>query len=103
MSLRTGAEVSMLLLIRSENSIILYQIDGRMLPKTHPAASNRRSLHHLRWPQQLMVEDPKLNGDPRSLIMMQGILPDTSAVDTATALGTTDKASEIWTNDKIRG
>ncbi|KAI0901248.1 Six-hairpin glycosidase-like protein [Annulohypoxylon nitens] len=48
-------------------------------------------------------EDSKLNGDPRSLIMLQGILPDTPAVDPDVALKTADKIWEIWTDDKIRG
>ncbi|KAI0885024.1 Six-hairpin glycosidase-like protein [Annulohypoxylon maeteangense] len=48
-------------------------------------------------------EDPKLNGDPRSLIMLQGILPDTPAVDPEIALKTADKIWEVWTDDKIRG
>ncbi|KAI1780820.1 Six-hairpin glycosidase-like protein [Hypoxylon cercidicola] len=48
-------------------------------------------------------EDTKLNGDPRSLIMLQGILPDTPAVDPDVALKTADKIWEIWTDDKIRG
>ncbi|KAI2779259.1 Six-hairpin glycosidase-like protein [Daldinia loculata] len=48
-------------------------------------------------------ENPKLNGDPRSLIMLQGILPDTPAVDPSVALKTADKIWEVWTDDKIRG
>lgn len=48
-------------------------------------------------------KDPKLNGDPRSLIMMQGILPDTPAVDPAVGLRTADKVWEIWGDAKIRG
>ncbi|PSN74345.1 hypothetical protein BS50DRAFT_605887 [Corynespora cassiicola Philippines] len=48
-------------------------------------------------------QDPKLTGDPRSLIMMQGILPDTPAVDPNIALKTADKVAEVWTDDKIRG
>ncbi|KAI1480708.1 Six-hairpin glycosidase-like protein [Daldinia eschscholtzii] len=48
-------------------------------------------------------ENPKLNGDPRSLIMLQGILPDTPAVDPDVALRTADKIWEVWTDDKIRG
>ncbi|KAI0181667.1 Six-hairpin glycosidase-like protein [Hypoxylon sp. FL1284] len=48
-------------------------------------------------------EDAKLNGDPRSLIMLQGILPDTPAVDPAVALKTANKIWETWTDDKIRG
>ncbi|KAF2009606.1 hypothetical protein BU24DRAFT_455553 [Aaosphaeria arxii CBS 175.79] len=47
--------------------------------------------------------DPKLTGDPRSLIMMQGILPDTPAVDKDVALKTADKVWQVWTDDKIRG
>ncbi|KAJ0383686.1 hypothetical protein COL922a_009983 [Colletotrichum nupharicola] len=48
-------------------------------------------------------EDPALNGDPRSLIMIQGILPDTPAVDPEVALRTADKVWEVWTDQKIRG
>ncbi|KAI1403447.1 Six-hairpin glycosidase-like protein [Hypoxylon fuscum] len=48
-------------------------------------------------------ENSKLNGDPRSLIMLQGILPDTPAVDSKVALKTADKIWEVWTDDKIRG
>ncbi|KAF9895321.1 hypothetical protein FE257_000225 [Aspergillus nanangensis] len=48
-------------------------------------------------------DDEELNGDPRSLIMLQGILPDTPAVDPEVALKTADKVAEIWTDDKIRG
>ncbi|KAI3548807.1 hypothetical protein CSPX01_02830 [Colletotrichum filicis] len=48
-------------------------------------------------------QDPALNGDPRSLIMMQGILPDTPAVDPDVALKTADKVWEMWTDQKIRG
>lgn len=47
--------------------------------------------------------DPKLTGDPRSLIMLQGILPDTPAVDPTIARRTADKVAEVWTDDKIRG
>ncbi|KAI8935111.1 hypothetical protein NX059_007706 [Plenodomus lindquistii] len=47
--------------------------------------------------------DPKLNGDPRSLIMLQGILPDTPAVDPEVALRTANKVWEIWGDEKIRG
>lgn len=35
--------------------------------------------------------------------MLQGILPDTPAVDPKIALKTADKVSEVWTDDKIRG
>ncbi|TQN64663.1 hypothetical protein CSHISOI_10763 [Colletotrichum shisoi] len=49
------------------------------------------------------LDDPELNGDPRSLIMMQGVLPDTPAVDPAVALRTADKVWEVWTDQKIRG
>ncbi|CAM1509009.1 Fc.00g027480.m01.CDS01 [Cosmosporella sp. VM-42] len=48
-------------------------------------------------------DDLKLNGDPRSLIMLQGILPDTPVVDHKVALKTSDKVAEVWTDDKIRG
>ncbi|KAL3470295.1 Six-hairpin glycosidase-like protein [Aspergillus californicus] len=48
-------------------------------------------------------EDPELTGDPRSLIMMQGILPDTPAVDPTIAKKTADKVWEIWPDENIRG
>ncbi|TLD35331.1 hypothetical protein E2P81_ATG11450 [Venturia nashicola] len=48
-------------------------------------------------------ENPKLNGDTRSLIMMQGILPDTPAVDPEIALRTSKKVWEVWTEEKIFG
>ncbi|KAL2815205.1 Six-hairpin glycosidase-like protein [Aspergillus cavernicola] len=48
-------------------------------------------------------EDPSLTDDPRSLIMMQGILPDTAAVDPAVAKRTADKVWEIWPDSDIRG
>lgn len=48
-------------------------------------------------------EDPKLNGDPRSLIMMQGFMPDSAAVDPEIGLKTADKVAEVWTDEKIRG
>jgi hypothetical protein len=47
--------------------------------------------------------DIKLVSDPRSLIMMQGILPDTPAVDPTVALRTADKVWEIWGDARIRG
>ncbi|KAI1860710.1 uncharacterized protein JN550_011311 [Neoarthrinium moseri] len=47
--------------------------------------------------------DPSLNGDPRSLIMMQGILPDTAAVDPDVAMRTADKVWEVWGDTNIRG
>ncbi|KAI1754664.1 Six-hairpin glycosidase-like protein [Xylaria castorea] len=48
-------------------------------------------------------QDPSLNRDPRSVIMLQGFLPDTQAVDSAVGLRTADKVAEIWTDDKIFG
>ncbi|KAL9942609.1 hypothetical protein ACHAQF_008618 [Verticillium nonalfalfae] len=48
-------------------------------------------------------QDPKLNGDPRSLIMMQGILPNTPAVNEEVGRRTADKVWEVWTDQKIRG
>ncbi|KAH1953607.1 hypothetical protein KXW51_001617 [Aspergillus fumigatus] len=47
--------------------------------------------------------DTSLTKDPRSLIMLQGILPDTPAVDAKVALATAQKVWEVWTDDKIRG
>jgi hypothetical protein len=47
--------------------------------------------------------DSKLTSDPRSLSMMQGILPDTPAVDPAVALRTADKVWETWGDAQIRG
>lgn len=48
-------------------------------------------------------EDSELTGDPRSLIMLQGILPDTPAVDPGIAKKTADKVWEVWTDENIRG
>ncbi|KAI1179709.1 Six-hairpin glycosidase-like protein [Nemania sp. FL0916] len=48
-------------------------------------------------------DDPELSSDPRSLIMLQGFLPDTPAVDPAIALRTADKIAETWTDDEIFG
>ncbi|KAI0161211.1 Six-hairpin glycosidase-like protein [Xylariaceae sp. FL1272] len=48
-------------------------------------------------------EDPDLNDDPRSLIMLRGYLPDTPAVDPAVAVRTADKVMQIWTDDEIFG
>ncbi|KAI1426254.1 Six-hairpin glycosidase-like protein [Xylaria sp. FL1777] len=48
-------------------------------------------------------EDPDLVDDPRSVIMLQGFLPDTPAVDPAVGLRTADKVAQIWTDDKIFG
>ncbi|KAE8398172.1 Six-hairpin glycosidase-like protein [Aspergillus pseudonomiae] len=47
--------------------------------------------------------DSSLTGDPRSLIMLQGILPNTPAVDPDVASNTAEKVGEVWTDDKIRG
>lgn len=48
-------------------------------------------------------EDPELNGDPRSLIMMLGFMPDSAAVDFGVELATSDRIDQVWTDDKIRG
>ncbi|TDZ16484.1 hypothetical protein Cob_v010587 [Colletotrichum orbiculare MAFF 240422] len=48
-------------------------------------------------------DDPALTGDPRSLIMMRGVLPDTPAVDPEVARRTADKVWDVWTDPKIRG
>ncbi|KAI1281758.1 Six-hairpin glycosidase-like protein [Xylaria sp. FL0933] len=48
-------------------------------------------------------EDPDLVDDPRSVIMLQGFLPDTPAVDPAVGLRTADKVAQVWTDDKIFG
>ncbi|KAL4805415.1 Six-hairpin glycosidase-like protein [Aspergillus unguis] len=47
--------------------------------------------------------DSSLTGDPRSLIMLQGILPDTPAVEPDVARKTADKVDEIWQDEDIRG
>ena len=47
--------------------------------------------------------DARLNGDPRSIIMMQGMLPETLAVDPEVALGTASKVWQVWGDTKIRG
>ncbi|KAH7146175.1 Six-hairpin glycosidase-like protein [Dactylonectria macrodidyma] len=48
-------------------------------------------------------KDPALIGDPRSLNMLKGILPNTSAVDEDVARLTADKVWDIWPDNKIRG
>ncbi|KAH8661964.1 Six-hairpin glycosidase-like protein [Xylariales sp. PMI_506] len=48
-------------------------------------------------------EDPDLIGDPRSVIMLRGFLPDTPAVDPAVALATADKVWEVWGDASIFG
>ncbi|CVL09303.1 uncharacterized protein FPRN_14446 [Fusarium proliferatum] len=48
-------------------------------------------------------DDPALNRDPRSLIMLQGILPDTPAVEKEVARRTADKVWDVWTDQNIRG
>ncbi|KAH8829400.1 Six-hairpin glycosidase-like protein [Flagelloscypha sp. PMI_526] len=48
-------------------------------------------------------QNTKLNGDPRSMIMLQGILPDTPAVNPEIARMTADKVWEIWPDANIRG
>jgi hypothetical protein len=48
-------------------------------------------------------DDPKLTGDPRSLIMLQGILPDNPAVDQDAALSTAKHVWEGWKDENIRG
>jgi hypothetical protein len=53
-------------------------------------------LNHSWW------NDTKLTGDPRSLIMLQGILPDGPSVDPEVALRTVDKVWEIWGDARIR-
>ncbi|KAH7093163.1 Six-hairpin glycosidase-like protein [Paraphoma chrysanthemicola] len=47
--------------------------------------------------------DAKLTSDPRSLIMLQGILPDNPAVDKDIALRTANKVWDIWGDAAIRG
>jgi hypothetical protein len=47
--------------------------------------------------------DISLTDDPRSLIMLQGILPDTPAVDFEIAKRTADKIDEIWKDEDVRG
>ncbi|KAL4884937.1 Six-hairpin glycosidase-like protein [Aspergillus karnatakaensis] len=48
-------------------------------------------------------EDYNLTDDPRSLIMLQGVLPDTPAVDPEVAKRTSDKVWEVWKDEDIRG
>ncbi|KAL4930268.1 Six-hairpin glycosidase-like protein [Aspergillus undulatus] len=48
-------------------------------------------------------DDPSLTDDPRSLIMLQGILPDNAAVDPGIAKRTSDKIAEVWRDEDIRG
>ncbi|KAF1998188.1 hypothetical protein P154DRAFT_621947 [Amniculicola lignicola CBS 123094] len=49
--------------------------------------------------------DAKLNADPRSLIMLQGILPtlSDSPVNSEMARKTAERVAEVWTDEKIRG
>ncbi len=49
--------------------------------------------------------DPALAGDPRSLVMLRGILPDaaTAVVDPGVARATADRVWEVWGDDRIRG
>ncbi|ORY55649.1 Six-hairpin glycosidase-like protein [Pseudomassariella vexata] len=47
--------------------------------------------------------DTALNSDPRSLIMLQGMLPDTPAVDPEIELRTADQVWEAWRDEDIRG
>ncbi|KAL2865962.1 Six-hairpin glycosidase-like protein [Aspergillus lucknowensis] len=47
--------------------------------------------------------DRSLTDDPRSLIMLQGILPDTAVVDPVVAKKTADKVWEVWADEDIRG
>lgn len=48
-------------------------------------------------------DDSSLSGDTRSLIMLQGILPDTPAIDPGVALRTAEKVWKVWTEEKIFG
>ncbi|KAK7223068.1 hypothetical protein V2G26_011071 [Clonostachys chloroleuca] len=48
-------------------------------------------------------DDPTLNKDPRSVIMLQGILPDTPVVDSEVGRKTADKVWDIWGDAAIRG
>lgn len=48
-------------------------------------------------------DDSKLTADPRSLIMMQGIPPDATAVNPTVALRTADKVWDVWGDARIRG
>jgi hypothetical protein len=47
--------------------------------------------------------DSALTGDPRSLVMLRGILPDTAAVDPAVAVRTADRVADVWPDDAIFG
>ncbi|KAI0877090.1 Six-hairpin glycosidase-like protein [Hypoxylon argillaceum] len=47
--------------------------------------------------------DPELASDPRSVIMLQGFLPATPAVDAAVGLRTADKVAGAWTDGEIFG
>lgn len=48
-------------------------------------------------------DDATLTADPRSLVMLRGMLPDTPAVDAGVARRTADRVAEVWTDDAIRG
>jgi hypothetical protein len=49
------------------------------------------------------ITDPTLSKDPRSLIMIAGILPETPLVNLTTASLTADKIATFWTDSKIFG
>ncbi|KPM36168.1 hypothetical protein AK830_g10392 [Neonectria ditissima] len=48
-------------------------------------------------------DDPALNKDPRSVIMLQGILPNHPVVDPEVGLRTADKVWDVWGDERIRG
>lgn len=48
-------------------------------------------------------DDARLSRDPRSVLMLQGFLPDTPVVDPEIGRRTSDKVDEIWTEENIRG
>ncbi|KAI1501830.1 Six-hairpin glycosidase-like protein [Biscogniauxia marginata] len=47
--------------------------------------------------------DAELAADPRSLVMLRGLLPDTPAVDAGAARRTADRVAAAWADGAIRG
>ncbi|KAI5925895.1 Six-hairpin glycosidase-like protein [Camillea tinctor] len=48
-------------------------------------------------------DDAALASDPRSLIMLRGVLPATPAVDPEVARRTADRVQQVWDADDVRG
>ncbi|KAK1706351.1 hypothetical protein BDP67DRAFT_622668 [Colletotrichum lupini] len=48
-------------------------------------------------------DNPQLNKDPRSVIMLQGMVPDTPLVNAEVGVRTADKVWDVWGDAQIRG